>query len=358
MKKGIDVSGYQGTINWNKVKSNGIEFAILKFGNIYDNQTNDKDNKFETYYKSAKSNGLKLGCYIYNYCNTNDNLKKGLDWVFKNLKNKEFDLPIYLDMEDKDIQNETKESLTNMCNEFAKYVKNKGYKAGVYANLNWLKNELNPENFDKDISVWVAQYYKECEYTGKYDIWQYTSEGSVNGISGNVDMNYLINEDLFEKTNLENTEKVITTVTVTHEKGLNLRKSANTSSQIMKAFEKGTTLKIYEIKNNWGRTDGGWVCLDYTSYSKKTENLGNVKYTTGRYGVNTDVLTVRSAPGTDNKWLLYSELTENAQKQVLEKCGYKPNGLCRGVYIDVTKVEENWGKIPSGWVCLDYCKKV
>lgn len=161
-----------------------------------------------------------------------------------------------------------------------------------------------------------------------------------------------------ESTEESITDKVITTVTVTHEKGLNLRKDANTSSQIIKAFEKGTSIKIYEIKNNWGRTDGGWICLDYTSYSKNNENLGNVKYTTGRYVVNTDVLTVRSAPGTDNKWLLYSELTENAQKQVLEKCGYKPNGLCRGVYIDVTKVEENWGKIPSGWVCLDYCKKV
>lgn len=172
-------------------------------------------------------------------------------------------------------------------------------------------------------------------------------------------MDYICEEVNIKLGNtVEITEKPITTVRVTHEKGLNLRKEANTSSQVIKAFEKGTTLKIYEIKGNWGRTDEGWICLDYTSYSKKTENLGNVKYTTGRYVVNTDVLTVRTGPGTDNKWLLYSELTENAQKQVLEKCSYKPNGLCRGVYIDVIKVEENWGKIPSGWICLDYCKKV
>ena len=188
--KGIDVSEFQGNINWDKVKADGIEFAILKLGNIYDYDANYKDSKFDTNYKNARANGIKIGAYIYNYCNTIDTLKKGLEWAIKKLEGKELDLPFYLDMEDKDIQGETKETLTNQCNEFAKYVKNEGYEAGVYANVNWLKNELNPNDFDKDISVWVAQYYKECQYTGKYDIWQYASDGKVDGISGNVDMNY------------------------------------------------------------------------------------------------------------------------------------------------------------------------
>ena len=164
--KGIDVSEFQGEINWNEVKNDGIELAILKLGNIYDYDTNYKDSKFETNYKNAKSQGIKVGAYIYNYCNTVDTMKKGVKWALEKLDSKKLDLPIYLDMEDKDIQEETKEALTNQCNEFAKYVKSKGYQAGVYANINWLKNELNPNNFDEDISVWVAQYYKECEYTG------------------------------------------------------------------------------------------------------------------------------------------------------------------------------------------------
>ena len=192
--KGIDVSEFQGEINWNEVKNDGIELAILKLGNIYDYDTNYKDSKFETNYKNAKSQGIKVGAYIYNYCNTVDTMKKGVKWALEKLDSKKLDLPIYLDMEDKDIQEETKEALTNQCNEFAKYVKSKGYQAGVYANINWLKNELNPNNFDEDISVWVAQYYKECEYTGKYDIWQYASDGKVDGISGNVDMNYYYGE--------------------------------------------------------------------------------------------------------------------------------------------------------------------
>ena len=200
MIKGIDVSEFQGSIDWAKVKNDGVEFAILKLGNIYDTDANYKDSKFDTNYKNARANGIKVGAYIYNYCNTEDNLKKGLDWAFEKLAGKELDLPLYLDMEDKTIAVETVDSLTNQCNEFAKIVKEKGYKAGVYANLNWLKNELNPSKFDKDISVWVAQYYSKCEYTGDYDIWQYTSSGKVSGVSGNCDMNHLYNEDIMEET--------------------------------------------------------------------------------------------------------------------------------------------------------------
>lgn len=198
--KGIDVSEFQGSIDWNKVKADGVEFAILKFGNIYDYDANYKDSKFDTNYKKCQELGIKTGIYIYNYCNTVETLKKGLKWAFEKLENKKLDMPIYLDMEDKDIQGETKASLTEQCNEFAKYVESKGYQAGVYANVNWLKNELNPNDFDKEISVWVAQYYKECQYTGKYDIWQYASDGNVSGISGNCDMNYLYNEDIMKES--------------------------------------------------------------------------------------------------------------------------------------------------------------
>ena len=86
-------------------------------------------------------------------------------------------------------------------------MKSKGYQAGVYANVNWLKNELNPSDFDKDISVWVAQYYKECQYTGKYDIWQYASDGSVSGINGNCDMNYLYNTEIIEESSSTDTSE-------------------------------------------------------------------------------------------------------------------------------------------------------
>lgn len=143
-------------------------------------------------------------------------------------------------------------------------------------------------------------------------------------------MDYICEEvnKKLENTSSSNEEKVVTSVTVTHEKGLNLRKEANINSEVISAFAKGTVLKIYEIKENWGRTDGGWVCLDYTSYKSNTVNTPK-KYTTGRYEVNTEVLTVRKGAGINYDWLRFSQLTSNAQKQVYEKCGYKPNGLCK-----------------------------
>lgn len=205
--KGIDVSEFQGNINWNKVKADGIEFAILKLGNIYDYDANYKDSKFDTNYKNARANGIKIGAYIYNYCNTIDTLKKGLEWAIKKLEGKKLDLPFYLDMEDKDIQGETKETLTNQCNEFARIVKKEDYQAGVYANANWLKNELNVSDFDKDLSIWVAQYEVSKPQIDNPDIWQYTSDGKINGVSGRCDVNYLYNEEIIEESGTDTSDK-------------------------------------------------------------------------------------------------------------------------------------------------------
>ena len=200
MLKGIDVSGYQGNIDWKKVKNDGVKFAIIKLGTIYDEDENSIESTFEKNYNECIKNNIPIGVYVYNYCNSIEALKKGANWVLEVLNKRALNLPVYLDMEDKTIVSEGKAALTNQCNEFAKILTNAGYEAGVYANLNWFENYLEPKNFNSNISVWVAQYYKECEYEGEYDIWQYSSSGKVDGISGNVDMNYLYNENIIKNT--------------------------------------------------------------------------------------------------------------------------------------------------------------
>lgn len=126
---------------------------------------------------------------------------------------------------------------------------------------------------------------------------------------------------------------------------------------------------IQAIKNGGYATDPDYVSKimsiinanDFIErYDKKEEQ--ETEYTAGHYVVNTDVLTVRSTPKIeDNNWLRYSQLTSNAQKQVYEKSGYKPNGLVKGVECDVSEIKQaddyTWGRIPSGWIALEYCKK-
>lgn len=209
MLKGIDVSGYQGNIDWKKVKNDGVKFAIIKLGTIYDEDENSIESTFEKNYNECIKNNIPVGVYVYNYCNSIEALKKGANWVLEVLNKRALNLPVYLDMEDKTIVSEGKAVLTNQCNEFAKILTNAGYKAGVYANLNWFENYLEAKNFNSNISVWVAQYYKECEYEGKYDIWQYSSSGKVDGISGNVDMNYLYNESIIKNTDNKPENKTI-----------------------------------------------------------------------------------------------------------------------------------------------------
>ena len=156
--------------------------------------------------------------------------------------------------------------------------------------------------------------------------------------------------------NNSNVEKVNYKVKINTSIGLNIRSGASTSYSIVGGYANGTTVTITAEKDNWGKTKDGWICLDYTT--KIGSSSSSKKYTTGRYEVTANVLTVRSGPGTNYSWKRYSQLTSNAQSQVLRKCGYRPNGIVYGVQCDVIEISGKWGKIPSGWICLDYCKKI
>lgn len=152
-------------------------------------------------------------------------------------------------------------------------------------------------------------------------------------------------------TNVNYKVKVNTSV------GLNIRSGASISYSIVGGYANGTTVTITAEKGNWGKTNKGWICLDYTT-KVSSSSTSTAKYTIGRYEVTANVLTVRSGAGTNYSWKKYSQLTSNAQKQIYEKVGYKPNGLVKGVQCDVSQIKGNWGKIPSGWICLDYCQKI
>ena len=193
-KKGIDVSEFQGKIDWEKVKNDGIEFAILRCGYGMD-FSNQDDVEYERNANECERLGIPYGVYLMSYANTVEKARSEAEHVLRLIEGRKISLGVWYDIEDNGTSGAiNKETLTNIINTFCNTIKNAGHRVGVYANLNWLENKIEKtikDNYD----IWVAQYYSKCEYEGKYIMWQHTSSGKVNGISTNVDMNILY-EDL------------------------------------------------------------------------------------------------------------------------------------------------------------------
>ena len=187
--RGIDVSAWQGTIDWAKVKGQ-IDFAIIKLGNIGDNTKFWDDDRFERNYNECVRLGIPVGVYVYSYTNRVENIEACANETVKYLAGRKLQLPVYIDMEDAEIAVEGKENLTKMIFKFNEIIERAGYWAGVYANRNWFDNYLNKDSIKKRFTTWIAHYgISEDNYKGQYDMMQYTSKGTINGINGNVDMN-------------------------------------------------------------------------------------------------------------------------------------------------------------------------
>lgn len=188
--RGIDVSKYQNDINFNKIKD--VDFVIIRIGyGMYESQ---KDSKFERNYEGFKNINVPIGVYLYSYAKSEEEAKKEALVVLKWLNGRSLDLPVYFDIEDKSQVNLGKKTLTNMCDTFCGIIEKAGYKAGIYANKYFFTTYLDYEKLQGKYAIWVAQYNDRNTYGGRYDMWQYTSNGKVDGIKGYVDMNILYNE--------------------------------------------------------------------------------------------------------------------------------------------------------------------
>lgn len=188
MLKGIDISHHNGNIDFSKVKDQ-IDFIIIKLGNIGDNQKFWLDSKFEEYYSECKKYNIPIGVYIYCYANTPENAKIGGEQVRDYLKDKPLELPIYIDMEDKELEGETKKTITDIIIAFNSEIEKDCKWAGIYCNKNWLNNKMNKNLILDKYTNWIAIYPKNVDinkYNGVYDIWQY-GYTEVNGIEGKVD---------------------------------------------------------------------------------------------------------------------------------------------------------------------------
>ncbi|HCJ41821.1 glycoside hydrolase family 25 protein [uncultured Ruminococcus sp.] len=183
--KGIDVSQWQGDIDFNKVKASGIDFVILRAG--YGRYISQKDPYFEQNYARAKSAGLKVGAYWYSYADSEADARTEAAICMETIKGKQFEYPIYFDLEEQSQFSRGKAFCSALVTAFCGELEKAGYFAGLYISRSPLQNYITAEVAGR-YALWIAEYGSKCNYGGAYGMWQYSSEGRVNGISGAVDM--------------------------------------------------------------------------------------------------------------------------------------------------------------------------
>lgn len=180
-KKIVDVSTFQGRINWEEAKKH-IDGVILRCG-YGDNISSQDDEQWERNVRECERLGIPYGVYIYSYATSMAQIESEAQHVLRLIAGRKLSYPVYLDLE----ESGTEAGAIERANRFGDIIEAAGYWCGIYANLSWWRNHLvGLERFTK----WVAQYNSTCDYNGKCDMWQYSSQGSVPGIgNGNVDMN-------------------------------------------------------------------------------------------------------------------------------------------------------------------------
>lgn len=186
---GIDVSKWQGDIDFSKLKASGVEFVIIRVGSSNGlNGENFVDSKFIQNIKNANAVGIPVGIYFYSYASTIDRAISDAKWIVEQIKDYKVDLPIAFDWENWGSFNKFDVSffgLTNIAKGFMDTIKDAGYDAMLYSSKTYLENIWLPTSYP----VWLAHYTKNTNYTGEYSFWQMCSNGRVDGISGDVDIN-------------------------------------------------------------------------------------------------------------------------------------------------------------------------
>ncbi|MBO5129240.1 MAG: hypothetical protein J6B95_02700 [Oscillospiraceae bacterium] len=184
---GIDVSHHQGKIDWEAVAADGVGFAILRCG-YGENIPEQDDRCFEYNASECQRLGIPYGVYLYSYATTPEQASIEADHVLRLIEGKTLSYPIYYDLEDDSTIGSDHAAIATA---FCEKISAAGYPVGIYANLYWWTTYLTDPCFDNWYR-WVAQYRTFCDYEEEFHIWQYSRSGIINGIDGNVDMNFQI----------------------------------------------------------------------------------------------------------------------------------------------------------------------
>ena len=202
MINGIDISEFNGKIDWEKVKkSRTVDFAIIRssLGWTDGDVELRRDKRFIENVAGCERWGIPYGIYHYSYCLVPDNAKKEAEYVIRNIEGTRPSMGVWYDIEDNKQIPLGKAALTQITKTFCETLYSAGYDVGIYSYLAWLNQYLDMDALS-DYPVWVAQVnVKEPTYTKPYVMWQYSWNGSIDGIKGNVDLNknYLVQDNYY-----------------------------------------------------------------------------------------------------------------------------------------------------------------
>ena len=193
--RGIDVSSWNGNINWTAVKNSGVSFVIIRCG--YRGYTQGgliEDSKFHSYASGAEAAGLKVGVYFFSQATNEREAVEEASMAIAMAKSHKISYPIFIDSEYGAANHNgradklDKATRTACIKAFCETVRSAGYTPGVYASKSWYYNNLDAGQLN-NYKIWLAHYCAQTDYKGKYELWQSSNTGRINGISGNVDIN-------------------------------------------------------------------------------------------------------------------------------------------------------------------------
>lgn len=416
----VDVSEHQGgSIDWEKVKKAGMTHTVIRaaFRGYGSKGTLVKDSYFKRNIEKAYDAGLKVGVYIYSQAVSEKEAKAEADYVMDCIKpyKSKITMPVVFDYEFSPVSSGRftaskakqlgKKALTNNCIAFCERVEAAGYEAMIYANYSMLTTYLNRSTLEKNYKIWLAHYNKTTSYPGEFYMWQYTSDGSVNGISGRVDMNFIYHSEIIDVedyTGYTSTE-------------LNHRDEPVTGN-VNGTLPEGTKIIITHEDDGWGKLGGdyadtdNWVSLKYVRkpsdirkyarnadgkyvfirYDGKTAVSRWVTYGGNVYYVNSEGTKLTGYKKVGNYYYLFGSngarktgtVTAGNKKYKLLSSGkavlytaktttdvnyrtgpstkYKVKGSCsKGKSLSIIREKSGWGYTSSGcWVSLKYVKKV
>ena len=201
------ISGEYLPLDWQKIKNAGFDFVIIKAGST----RSGKEPTFEADYAGAKSAGLMVGAYFYTYSTTVEGVLNDASSLIKYIEGKQFEYPIYFDIEDPSLTNFDSTHLTKLCEVFICSMQENGYYSALYTNNDWLKNRLDSERVLSLFDIWYARYpltdlpaWNEEKYGKTLSMWQYTQLGEIEGIDGYFDFNFCYRDyiNIMKKWNL------------------------------------------------------------------------------------------------------------------------------------------------------------